>query len=68
MLSPTSRAHIVRSIAALSGALVGPMPKRSRRTQVGLANLGHWAKKRRVLDSLEAEEKENVSLLTTLHN
>ena len=67
MLSPTSRANIVRSIATLSGALVSPMPKPSR-TQVGLANLGHLAKKRRVSDSLEAEEKENVSLLTTLHN
>jgi len=43
------------------------MPKRPRRAQLGISNLGHWAKKRKV-SNLEVEEKENVSILTALYN
>ena len=67
LLSPISRVNIVCSFAALSGTLAGQMPKRPRRAQLGISNLGHWAKKRKV-SNLEVEEKENVSILTALYN
>ncbi|KAI6010804.1 hypothetical protein F5J12DRAFT_781787 [Pisolithus orientalis] len=57
------------NIATLSGALVGPMPKHSRRMQAGLAHLGCWAKKKSVSDFIKAEENKDNSahILQSLH-
>jgi len=66
LLSSISRANITHSFTAFSGTLAGQMPKRSRKAQLGISNLGHWAKKRKVSDP-EVEVKENVSPLTASH-